>query len=178
MSNKKLQEQAKALGIKDFETLNDDQLKAAIEAAEAFNELVKKAELLGIENAKELTADELEKTIIALENTVLNAKVEAFKTVLGFDGDLSPEEIEKAVTEKLASYSSKEEVAEVKAPEGKTDKTHKAKDGKNYGFTSKAPEAFRFAGVVKNQKEWIEDKDSMEIMIQGNLSYVELKKSK
>lgn len=178
MSNKKLQEQAQALGIKDFEKLTDEELTAAIKAAIAFNELVKKAVLIGIENANELTADELEKTILAIENTVLNAKVEAFKTVLGFEEDLSPEEIEKAVTEKLASYSSKEEVVAAKAPEGKTDKSYKAKDGKNYGFTSKAPEAFRFAGVVKTQKEWIEDKVSMEIMIQGNLSYVESKKSK
>lgn len=178
MSNKKLQEKAKALGIADFEKLGDEELTAAIEAAESFNQLVEKAELLGLENAKELTADELEKTILALENTILNAKVEAFKTVLGFDGDLSPEEIEVAVTEKLASYSAKEEDASVKAPEGKTDKTYLAKDGKNYGFTSKAPAAFRFAGVIKTQEEWISDKDSMEIMILGNLSYVELKKAK
>lgn len=177
MSLKKLQEKAKALGMTDFDGLDEAALTAEIAKVESHNELVMKAESLGIENANDLSSEELTSLILANENAVLNAQVDAFTTTLGLESGLTPEEIETAVKEKLASVSGIE-VEVDKEPKGKTDETYKAKNGKVYGFTEKAPHAFRFAGVVKTQKDWIEDKDSMEIMIDGNLSYLETKKTK
>ena len=171
---------AKELGIQDAENLKVEELKTAIAAAEAAIQLaeekaalVAKATELGIEGAAELEADDLEKLIIVTEAGLVQAKFDAVTTALGLENanELTAEELTAAVAEKLQVKDPEEEKAE--EPKGKTDKTFKSQNGKVYGFAPDAPHAFRYAGKHQTQEKWISDKDAMELMINGNLNFVQ-----
>lgn len=215
MSKEQLLVQAKELGIKGAETLNVEQLKAAIKAAKTRNELVEKAkafgvefteettnealaalvisaeewqnlvlkaEALGIESVEGLSNAELAQLILATENSnlgeikdALAEKLQALGDVLGITdaSDLTPEELTTKASEKLAALQGAEKTEEAVEVKGRTDKTYKSKSGKEFRFKEKAPAAFRFLGKLQTQEVWIADEEAMELMVLGNLSYVE-----
>lgn len=175
---------AKELGIENAESLKEKELKAAIAEKEAFNELVEAAKELGIET-EGLDENELYKQVLVAENSKLSGVNEALKEriavltgVFGIEDkeDLSAEELSVIAKEKVESLLAitPEAKEAPKAPKGKTDKPFKASSGKEYRFTAKAPAAFRFAGVVKTQEDWLKDKEAMELLILGNSSYLEV----
>ncbi|MBN8565243.1 MAG: hypothetical protein J0M25_00725 [Flavobacteriales bacterium] len=171
---------AKELGIENAETLTVEQLKAAIAEAEALAQaeaekaaLIEKATGLGIEVTSDMEVSDIEKLIIVTESGLVQAKLDAVTTALGLEdaSGLTPDELAAKVAEKLQVNQSEEVKAE--EPVGKTDKTFKASNGKTYGFAADAPAAFRYLGKKQTQEKWIADKDAMELMISGNLNFVE-----
>jgi hypothetical protein len=160
-----------------FAEFSIENLKTAISEAEAENEAKELAagkaalisELLGVD----FNTSTLEEVRTAAETVVIeNAKTrsEVLKKHIGFDlFEIEPEALDAALIQLKATEASP--VVE-KVPEGKTSKYFKSGNGIKYVFDDEAPEAFRFADVVKTQKEWMEDADSMELMIQGGVSYV------
>jgi hypothetical protein len=180
MNKNKLILKAKELGIQDAETLTVEQLKAVIAEAEALLQaeaekaaLIEKATELGIEVTSDMEVSEIENLIIVTESGLVQAKLDAVTTALGLEdaSGLTPDELAAKVAEKLQVNAP--EVVKAEEPKGKTDKTFKAENGKTYGFTKDAPAAFRYAGKKQTQEKWIADKASMELMIAGNLSFVE-----
>jgi len=171
---------AKELGIEGAESLKLEQLPQAIAAAEAAIQLaadkavlVAKATELGIEGAADVAVEELEKLIISAEAGLAQQRLEAVTTALGIENatSLTTEELTAAVASKLEVKGA--EVVKAEEPTGKTNKTFKAQNGKTYGFAPDAPHAFRYAGKLQTQEEWIADKDSMQLMVNGNLNFVQ-----
>lgn len=180
--DKKPLEIAKKLGIENAESLTPAQLKKAIEAAqgkqESFNELKLKAEGLGIVFPEDITEEDLAAEILATEEAIeAQQLVDEFnkKAHTLIEGTIGFERFEELSAEDLAEYLKSKMTTEASEIEvvasGKTDKTIKFKDVE-YGFAANAPASFRFMGFVKTQEEWIADKDTMELMVSGNLSYV------
>lgn len=182
MSQDKLILKAKELGIDGAETLTVEQLKAAISEAEALLQaeaekaaLIEKATALGIEVTSDMEVSDIEKLIIVTESGLVQAKFDAVTTALGLEdaSGLTPDELTAKVAEKLQVVQPEEVKKTVEEPKGKTTKTYKAKNGKTYGFAKDAPAAFRYASKKQTQEEFIADKDTMELMIAGNLNFVE-----
>lgn len=174
---------AKELGIQDADALKGTDLDNAIKGAVKRKELVAKATDLGIEAASDFLSDELELLIMATENTVLAAKLNVFCAALGIDNvsELSLEELENVVEghivrfNSLATKSVEVNAEELVEPKGRTAKAFKTEGGKKYVFSADAPPAFRFAGAMKTQEDWIDDKESMQLMVDGELEYLTLK---
>lgn len=175
---------AKELGIDGAETLTVKQLQEAIKlaeekvaeakaAAEKKAALVKTAQSLGIETTEEQTDEELTTLIVVAEAGFVQEKFDAVVTALGLGdvSELTTDELTAKVAEKLQVTQPEEVKAE--EPKGKTEKTFKSQNGKTYGFAPDAPAAFRYLGKKLTQEKWIDDKDSMELMIAGNLNFVE-----
>jgi hypothetical protein len=182
---------AQELGIENAESLTAPQLKKAVEAAQAkaerLNALKTAAVELGIESEglseeelttavgvaldEKLTKDLGEQTAAASEEVLA-----ILSEYLGVDDirTLSVEEVELLLTEKETATAS--ELETVVEEEGKTEESFTARNGKEYVFTPDAPAAFRCLGVAKTQKEWLDDTESMELLVAGNLSFLTLKK--
>lgn len=179
------------LGIENAEALTASQLKIAIGEAKAkterLNALKNAAVELGIAH-EGLTEEELNTAVsIALEakwktDLVVQAAA-ASEEVLAILSEylgvpdirtLSVEDVQLILAEKSTAEAL--ELETVVEEEGKTDDSFTAQNGKEYVFTPDAPAAFRCLGVAKTQKEWLEDTDSMELLVAGNLSFLTLKK--
>ncbi|MBC5840764.1 hypothetical protein H8R23_05045 [Flavobacterium sp. F-380] len=182
---------AQELGIENAESLTAAQLKKAVAAAQfklnASNAIKAAAVELGVETEglteEELTAavgialDEKLAKDLAEQSAAASEEVLAILSeYLGVDNisDLSVEEVKALLDQK--STDSASEIETVIEEEGKTDESFTAENGKEYVFTPDAPAAFRCLGVAKTQKEWLEDTDSMELLVAGNLSFLTLKK--
>lgn len=179
MNKEQLILRAKELGVPNIESLTTNKLlEVAIKVAEERLELVSKAEALGIENAKEVESTDLQTLVLAAENTQLTSQLEVLKTVLaiGDDVEISEENVTAALKEIVSATDLSTTEAKKEEPKGKTDKAFKTASGSEYVFTDKAPAAFRYLNVVKTQEDWMQDKDAMELMISGNLSYLTLKR--
>ena len=182
---------AQELGIENAESLTAPQLKKAVEAAQAkaerLNALKAAAVELGIAHEglseEELTTavgvalDEKLAKDLAEQATAASEEVLAILSeYLGVDDirTLSVEEVKLLLDEKSTAEASELEV--VLVDEGKTEESFKAQNGKEYVFTPDAPAAFRCLGVAKTQKEWLDDTESMELLVAGNLTFLTLKK--
>lgn len=189
--SKELIVKAKELGIENAESLSVAQLKKAIEAAEKQVAELAGYKALAIELglsteglddtalivAVNAALEEKKHAEIAAQSAAAQAEVLAILSeYLGVDDitALSKEEVIALLEKKQSEEASDETV--VAADEGKTDESFIAENGKEYVFTKDAPAAFRCLGVGKTQKEWMEDKDSMNLLIAGNLSFLTLKK--
>lgn len=182
---------AKELGIENAEALNAAQLKKAIGAAQAkaerLNALKTAAVELGIES-EGLTEEELTTAVgvaldAKLEKDLTEQAAAASEEVLAILSEylgvedirtISVEEVELLLAEKATAQASELEI--VVEEEGKTEESFTAQNGKEYVFTPDAPAAFRCLGVAKTQKEWLDDTESMELLVAGNLSFLTLKK--
>jgi len=175
---------AKELGIQDAETLTVKQLQDAIKLAEAKvaeanaaaekrAALEKTAQSLGIETTDEQTDEELTTLIVVTEAGFVQEKFDAVVAALGLGdvSELTTDELTAKVAEKLQVLQPEEVKAE--EPKGRTKKTFKSENGKTYGFAPDAPAAFRYLGKKLTQEKWIEDKDSMELMVSGNLNFIQ-----
>jgi len=180
--DKKSLEIAKELGIENAESLTAAQLTKAISVAqgkiEAFTALKMKAKDLGIVFPEDITEEDLAAEILATEEAIeAQQLVDEFnkKAHVLIEGTIGFERFEELSAEDLAEYLKSQmttDALEIEVvADGKTDKTIKFKDVE-YGFAANAPASFRFMGFVKTQEEWIADKDAMDLMISGNLSYV------
>ena len=181
---------AQELGIENAESLTAPQLKKAIEAAQAkaerLNALKVAAVELGIAH-EGLSEEELTTAVgVALDEKLAKDLAEqaaaASEEVLAILSEyLGVEDIRtlsvEAVQLILAEKSTAEALElETVVEEGRTEESFTAQNGKEYVFTPDAPAAFRCLGVAKTQKEWLEDSDSMELLVAGNLTFLTLKK--
>jgi hypothetical protein len=170
---------ATGLGIVFSEDITEEDLNAEILATEEvieaqrlvdeFNEKVHALieATIGYDNFERLSADEISEGQKVMSEFYQKAK-SFIEGVIDF-GEFEALSVE----ELIASLKTKSEASNIEVVfNGKTDKTFKSGNGREYQFSEKAPGEFRFAGVVKTQSEWIEDEDAMEIMVSGNLSYV------
>lgn len=201
MNHEDLKKKAKELGINDVETPTYAQLKKMVSAKEAENkartELEKKAEELGIDH-ENVSNEDLQSAIDAElqriqqeqndqeAEKIRQDKIAFLAEHLGIEDfeNTSIEELKSAVLtrdESLVKEATANQTPVVGAEEvsasveGKSEKTFTAQNGKEYQFSKDAPAAFRYAGALKTQKEWIEDADAMQLMVSGNLSYLILK---
>ena len=167
---------AKDLGIENADNLSATQLKKAIEIAQSkkntLETLKLKATQLGIVFSDDVTEDVLK---VLVEDAV---KIEDDKSVKIFaliEATIGFEKFESLSAEDLVEYlKTKQLVTNVDTEvviSKKTDKTITI-NSIEYGFYEKAPESFKFMGVIKTQEEWIEDVEAMNLMVSGNLSYV------
>lgn len=179
-----LVEKAKSLGVEFTEETTNEALAALVISAEEWQNLILKAEALGIEfeSVKDLENAELVQLILATENSILEdvkakliERLNSLASVLGIENawELTPEELTVKASEKLAALQGTEKTEEAVEVKGRTDKTYKSKSGKEYRFKEKAPAAFRFLGKLQTQEDWIADEEAMELMVLGNLTYVE-----
>nr|WP_315245140.1 hypothetical protein [uncultured Flavobacterium sp.] len=172
-----LKEKAKEIGIVFSEDIAFEDLAAEVEAAEEAIEDQKKVGLfnekahividatVGFDSFNSSSPEEL---LEALVNFYKKTQVLIDATVGDESfGSLSSEELLSL----LQSKSSIVTTEELEIVSGKTDETISL-NGIDYQFSEKAPESFKFMGVIRTQKEWITDSDAMELMISGNLSYV------
>lgn len=182
---------AQELGIENAEALTASQLKKAVEAAQAKSERLNALKVAAVELGiahEGLSEEELntavgvalgEKLATDLAEQAAAASEEVLAILSEYLGvpdirSLSVEEVKLLLDGKsTAEASGLETVVE---EEGKTEESFKAKNGKEYVFTPDAPAAFRCLGVAKTQKEWLEDTDSMELLVAGNLTFLTLKK--
>lgn len=187
--SKELVKKAKELGIDNAETLTGPQLKLAIEKAEKVisdtNALIVKAIGLGIETEGKtpveiteaiLKAEELDAEIAKRSRDAeILAMLSAHFGIEDIDS-LTKEEVtailEKSKADELSGIETESEVIQ----EGKTDEAVKASNGLEYVFHEEAPAAFRYFGQYKTQKEWIADKDAINLMVAGKLNFLTLKK--
>lgn len=177
-----LVEKAKSFGVEFTEETTNEALALLVSSAEEWQNLVVKAEALGIESIEGLSNTELSHLILATENSILEdvkekliERLNSLASVLGIENawELTPEELTVKASEKLAALQGAEKTEEAVEVKGRTDKTYKSKSGKEYRFKEKAPAAFRFLGKLQTQEAWIADEEAMELMVLGNLSYVE-----
>ena len=157
--SKELVQKAIELGIQNVETLTTPQLKIAIETAE-----------------KEVESKQIEAqaAAIAEENSAkVCAALAEFLGVENLDS-LTPEQLTSILAQKATADAAGVEVIEDE--EGKTDKVFKALNGNTYGFKEDAPANFRYLGQLRTQEEWMSDKDAMALMVDGELSFLTLKK--
>lgn len=178
-----LKEKAVALGIITAEK-TDLEIADAIIAAEDSKALREKALVLGID-AEDITDENLEVIVAYVQEFNTKANDEARETelsemlseFLGVDDiySLSPEEIKVLLGKKEAEKASGIEVVLDKSQDGKTNKSFTV-NGKEYMFAEDAPAAFRYLGLRRTQKEWIEDSDALELMVAGKLSFLTFKK--
>lgn len=89
---------------------------------------------------------------------------------------LSKEEVVKHLETRKAKDAKGDEPEVALVHEGATDEVVKASNGNEYVFASDAPGAFRYLSQFRTQKEWIADKDAIDLMVAGNLKFLILKK--
>jgi hypothetical protein len=180
------------LGIENAEALTAAQLKKAVEAAQAKLDasanLKKTAEELGIPT-EGLSDEDIKLSIDAegarlLEAKALQVQEEVLDTLSEYLGVediriLDVEMVKTLLAEKETEKASFIEVVgdqEETIEEGKTDESYTDSKGREWVFTDDAPAAFRCLGIGRTQKEWMEDSDSMELFVDGDLSFLTLKK--
>lgn len=182
---------AQELGIDNAESLTAPQLKKAIEAAQAKAERLNALKVAAVElgiaheglSEEELTIavgvalDEKLAKDLAEQSAAASEEVLAILSeYLGVEDirTLSVEDVQLILAKKSTAEAS--ELETVVEEEGKTEESFTDQNGKEYVFTPDAPAAFRCLGVAKTQKEWLEDTDSMELLVAGNLTFLTLKK--
>lgn len=183
--SKELLQKAQDLGIQNAENLTPKQLGAAVKAKENANlEIILKATALGLETEGK-TLEELAESVKELED--INAEIAKqardaellalLSEYLGIEDidSLSKEEVIQLL-EKRKELDSEGVAPEPIVQEGKTDESVKASNGSEYVFKEDAPAVFRYLNQFRTQKEWIADKDAIDLMVAGRLSFLTLKK--
>jgi len=191
------------LGIENAESLTAAQLKKAVAAAQAKKEEDAKADqdkLDASANLK-LVAEKLEIETEGLSDEEISAAIEAegaklleqkqaqvheeilaeLSAYLGVDDirSLDLETVKTLLAEKENTETSPFEVIvadDTTIEEGKTDESYTDSKGREWVFADDAPAGFRCLGIERTQKEWMKDADSMELFIEGDLSFLTLKK--
>lgn len=191
------------LGIENAESLTAAQLKKAVAAAQAKKADEAKADQDKLEASAnlKLVAEKLEIPTEGLTDDEITAAIEAegaklleqkqaqvheeimaeLSTYLGVEDvrSLDLETVKTLLAEKEAENPLTIEVvdeAEVIAEEGKTDASFTDSKGREWVFADDAPAGFRCLGIERTQEEWMADKDSMELFVEGDLSFLTLKK--
>lgn len=170
---------ANELGVKDAQSFKEKDLKALVNKLE--KEVKIRLDLLekfkendiDIDGLESYSTDDLitawkEREQEMLDQDELNQKINLLTEYLGFDYQLiTLEELRDSLSQK--EFVAKEMVQEVVCEKFKAPfKVF----GREYVFCETAPEYFRFADVVKSQQQWVKDKDSMEMMVSGEVSFI------
>jgi len=191
------------LGIENAESLTAAQLKKAVAAAQAKqaeeakadqDKLDASAELKRVAVALEistegLTDEEIKAAIEAegaklLEEKQAQLQEEILATLSEYLGvedirSLDLETVKTLLAEKETAEASPLEVIvadDETIEEGKTDESYTDSKGREWVFADDAPAGFVCLGIGRTQKEWMEDVDSMELFVEGDLSFLTLKK--
>lgn len=184
-----LNDKAVKLGIEKPETLSEEDLTQLVLVTES-TVLASKLDVFatanGVENVHDLSPEEIQvaiqKNVNALKEAIAqdSVKLSALATVFGLGdiSELSFEELQASAGAKLASFGTSDTTEEVKEIPGRSSATFKSKNGNSYKFDKTAPAAFRYAGVLKTQEDWLKDSAALELMISGNLSYLKIKNEK
>lgn len=194
---------AQELGIENAESLTAAQLKKAIAAAQAKqaeeakaaqDKLDASAELKKVAVALEISteglSDEEIKAAIDAEGAklleekaaqVLEEIMATLSEYLGVDDirSLDVETVKALLADKETEAASPLEVIvadDETIEEGKTDESYTDSKGREWVFADDAPAGFVCLGIGRTQKEWMEDVDSMELFVEGDLSFLTLKK--
>jgi hypothetical protein len=194
---------AQELGIENAESLTAAQLKKAVAAAQAKKDeeakvvqdkldasayLKKVAEDLEI-STEGLSDEEITAAIEAegaklLEEKQAQVHEEIMATLSEYLGvpdvrSLDLETVKSLLADKETEAASPLEVIvadDETIEEGKTDASFTDSKGREWVFADDAPAGFRCLGIERTQAEWMEDSDSMELFVEGDLSFLTLKK--
>ena len=82
--------------------------------------------------------------------------------------------VANAINAAEATEDSSSEQQTQPTPEKSKAKTFEV-NGRKYAFSKHAPKAFRYGGVTRTQKEWIEDSDAIADMIESRCVFIEPK---
>lgn len=191
------------LGIENAESLTAAQLKKAVASAQKAKEVAVKADqdkldasaelkkvAVALEISTEGLSDEEIKAAIDAEGAKLLEEKQAqvheeilaeLSTYLGVDDvrSLDLETVKTLFAEKETEAASPFEVIvadDDTIEEGKTDESYTDSKGREWVFAADAPAGFVCLGIGRTQKEWMEDADSMEFFVDGDLSFLTLKK--
>lgn len=188
MKKEELIKIALELGVPDAETLTVAQLNKAIAAAQVLLDASKalklKAEEFGVitegKTDKEISEAVEEAEALAREINSQARQTEVLAVLSEYLGvgnidSLSKEEVQDLLNKK-ATAGTLDKPEAPKKVEGKSSASFTASNGKEYAFKSDAPAAFQYLGQFRTQKQWLSDKDSLELMVAGNLSFITLKK--
>lgn len=194
---------AQELGIENAESLTAAQLKKAVAAAQKAKADADKADQDKLEASAELkrVADALEISTEGLTDEEIKAAIDAegaklleekqaqvheeimatLSEYLGVDDirSLDLETVKTRLAEKETAEASPLEVIvadDDTIEEGKTDESYTDSKGREWVFAADAPAGFVCLGVGRTQKEWMDDVDSMELFVEGDLSFLTLKK--
>lgn len=194
---------AQELGIENAESLTAAQLKKAIAAAQKAKANADKADQDKLEASAELkrvavaleisteglTDEEIKAAIDAegaklLEEKQAQVHEEIMATLSEYLGvedirSLDLETVKTLLAEKETNAASPLEVVvadDDTIEEGKTDESYTDSKGREWVFADDAPAGFRCLGIERTQAEWMEDADSMELFVEGDLSFLTLKK--
>lgn len=187
--SKELLSKATVLGIQNAENLTPTQLKKAIEVAEGKQAqdaaVIAKATELGLV-VEGKTVEDLSAAILELQELQAEiAKAARDAELLSILSEyLGIEDIDSLTKEEVVSLLEVKKADEAKGIEtvtevvqdGRTDESITASNGLEYVFKADAPAAFRYLGVHQTQEKWIKDKDSIDLMVAGKLSFLTLKK--
>jgi len=136
-------------------------------------DLVIKAKALGINDPESLTVVNLEaaiKTVVFELKTAASKASEEFNQLDPGAAEEQRLEAKNAMDAAIAAYAPYK--PENKDPKIDTD-VFTSEKGRQYVFAKDTPPAFRYFGEIRSQKEWLADKDAMELMIAGHNPYVE-----
>ena len=191
------------LGIEIAESLTAAQLKKAVAAAQAKQAEDAKAaqEKLDASAHLQKVAEQLEISTEGLSDEEISAAIEAegaklleekaaqvheeimaeLSEYLGVDDirSLDVETVKALLADKETEAASPLEVIvadDETIEEGKTDESYTDSKGREWVFADDAPAGFRCLGIGRTQKEWMDDTDSMELFVEGDLSFLTLKK--
>lgn len=191
------------LGIEKVESLTAAQLKKAVAAAQKAKEEEAKADQDKLDASAELkrVADALEIETEGLTDEEIKAAIDAegaklleqkqaqvheeimaeLSAYLGVDDvrGLDLETVKTLLAEKETEAASPLEVIvadDDTIEEGKTDESYTDSKGREWVFAADAPAGFRCLGIERTQAEWMADADSMELFVEGDLSFLTLKK--
>jgi len=194
---------AQELGIENAESLTAAQLKKAVAAAQKAKEDTAKADQEKLDASAELkkVADALEISTEGLSDEEITAAIDAegaklleekqaqvheeimatLSEYLGVEDirSLDLETVKTLLAEKETAEASPLEVIvtdDTTIEEGKTDASFTDSKGREWVFADDAPAGFRCLGIERTQAEWMEDADAMELFVEGDLSFLTLKK--
>lgn len=162
----------------------EDAVDSAFRKLEASSYLRKVAKALEIEYPDGISDEDLtilineegEKLVQAKSLQLQEGIVDMLSEYLGVEDVrlLSVDEVEALLEAKGENVLATLETTDEES--GKSTEVYTDTKGREFVFTDDAPAAFRCFGVERTQEEWMADKDSMELFVEGDLSFLTLKK--
>ncbi|MEO8532844.1 MAG: hypothetical protein ABI441_03805 [Flavobacterium sp.] len=128
------------------------------------------------EGLTDLINAEGEKLVQAKSLQLQEEIVDMLSEYLGVEDvrNLTVDEVEALLEAKGEDITATLESTDVDS--GKSAEAYTDSKGREFVFTDDAPAAFRCFGIERTQEEWMADKDAMELFVEGDLSFLTIKK--